>query len=326
MAAPKGNKNAIKSHRIWADAIERAIKQNPKLLNNLALKLIAKAEEGDMAAMREIGDRLDGKPAQALVGSDGGDLKIKSSILSTDTDRFIIQNNGVFQFNNASGTSVATLSSIGDLRTAGSQISNSDNRIKKDIQDIDYGSALQMILAVEPKTYKYVDEERGVSRIYGFIAQQIRNVIPEATEIHKDFLPNIMKEAICNKNRVYLDLTEYTDLPLNEDDRRINIRFKSGGGDNFNIMEVNKEYFVIEKKITNNYGDSKTIICPDGEVFVYGYEVKDFHKLTKDYIFTLNVSATQELHRHIETQNMIIKSYGDRIKELEEKIGSIMKL
>ena len=260
------------------------------------------------------------------IGNYGGDLKIKSSILTTDTDRFIIQNNGVFQFNNASGTSVATLSSIGDLRTAGSQISNSDNRIKKDIQDIDYGSALQMILAVEPKTYKYVDEERGVSRIYGFIAQQIRNVIPEATEIHKDFLPNIMKEAICNKNRVYLDLTEYTDLPLNEDDRRINIRFKSGGGDNFNIMEVNKEYFVIEKKITNNYGDSKTIICPDGEVFVYGYEVKDFHKLTKDYIFTLNVSATQELHRHIETQNMIIKSYGDRIKELEEKIGSIMKL
>ena len=260
------------------------------------------------------------------IGNYGGDLKIKSSILSTDTDRFIIQNNGVFQFNNASGTSVATLSSIGDLRTAGSQISNSDNRIKKDIQDIDYGSALQMILAVEPKTYKYVDEERGVSRIYGFIAQQIRNVIPEATEIHKDFLPNIMKEAICNKNRVYLDLTEYTDLPLNEDDRRINIRFKSGGGDNFNIIEVNKEYFVIEKKITNIYGDCKKIICPDGEVFVYGYEVKDFHKLTKDYIFTLNVSATQELHRHIETQNIIIKSYGDRIKELEEKIGSILKL
>ena len=259
------------------------------------------------------------------IGNYAGDLKIKSSILSTDTDRFIIQNNGVFQFNNASGTSVATISSIGDLRTAGSQISNSDNRIKKDIEDINDSNALEMILAVKPKTYKYVDEERGASRIYGFIAQQIRNIIPEATEIHKDFLPNIMKEAVCNKNRVYLDLTEYADLPLNEDDRRINIRFKNGGGDNFYIIEVNKEYFVIEKKVTNNYGDSKTIICPDGEVFVYGYEVKDFHKLTKDYIFTLNVSATQELHRHIETQNMIIKSYGERIKELEEKIELVLK-
>jgi len=259
------------------------------------------------------------------IGNYAGDLKIKSSILSTDTDRFIIQNNGVFQFNNASGTSVATISSIGDLRTAGSQISNSDNRIKKDIEDINDSNALEMILAVKPKTYKYVDEERGASRIYGFIAQQIRNIIPEATEIHKDFLPNIMKSAICNKNRVYLDLTEYADLPLNEDDRRINIRFKNGGGDNFYIIEVNKEYFVIEKKVTNNYGDCKTIICPDGEVFVYGYEVKDFHKLTKDYIFTLNVSATQELHRHIETQNMIIKSYGERIKELEEKIELVLR-
>ena len=266
------------------------------------------------------------------IGNYGGDLRIKSSISNADIDRFIIQSDGIVQFNNASGTSMATISSVGDLWARGSITNNSDNRIKKDIEDIDYDSALRMILAIKPKTYKYIDgDETSDSRIYGFIAQQIRDIIPDATELHKDFLPNIMKCAICNDNRIYLDLTEYSDLPLNEDDRRINIRFKNGRGDNFNIIEVNKEYFIVDKKHSNNDDnddnrkDYKKVECPNGEVFVYGYEVRDFHKLTKDYIFTLNVSATQELHRYIEKQNIVIKSHEERIKELEEKIDLLLK-
>jgi hypothetical protein len=262
------------------------------------------------------------------IGNYGGDLRIKSSISNADIDRFIIQSDGAVQFNNVSGTSMATISSVGDLWARGSITNNSDNRIKKDIEDIDYENALRMILAIKPKTYKYIDgDETSDSRIYGFIAQQIRDIIPDATELHKDFLPNIMKCAICNDNRIYLDLTEYNDLPLNEDDRRINIRFKNGRGDNFNIIEVKKEYFIVDKKHNDNDNskDYKKVECPNGEVFVYGYEVRDFHKLTKDYIFTLNVSATQELHRYIEKQNIVIKSYGERIKELEEKIDLLLK-
>ena len=32
----------------------------------MALRLVTKALEGDVAALKEIGDRLDGKPAQAV--------------------------------------------------------------------------------------------------------------------------------------------------------------------------------------------------------------------------------------------------------------------
>ena len=301
-----GTTNPLNKLHIFENTISNATLtiQNNNIVGSPALELI-RGTSGDANTDYKFGNY-------------GGDLRIKSSISSADTDRFIIQNDGTVQFNNASGTSMATISSAGDLWARGSITNNSDNRIKKDIEDIDYRSALSMILAIKPKTYKYIDgDETSDSRIYGFIAQQIRDIIPDATELHKDFLPNIMKWAICNKNRVYLDLTKYTDLPLNEDDRRINIRFKNGKGDNFNIIEVNENYFIIEKKYSGNLRED----CPDGEVFVYGYEVKDFHKLTKDYIFTLNVSATQELHRYIETQNVIIKSYGERIKELEEKIA-----
>jgi hypothetical protein len=34
-----------------------------------------------------------------------------------------------------------------------------------------------------------------------------------------------------------------------------------------------------------------------GKIFVYGTEVNDFHTLNKDYLFTINFAATQELDR-----------------------------
>ena len=39
----------------------------------LAEALIAKAKTGDVAALREVSDRLDGKVAQAVVGDDGSE-------------------------------------------------------------------------------------------------------------------------------------------------------------------------------------------------------------------------------------------------------------
>ncbi len=57
---------------------------------------------------------------------------------------------------------------------------SSDIRIKENIQDLNDDSVLQMILAIEPKTYDYIDKVIGTNnKVYGFIAQQIREVIPE---------------------------------------------------------------------------------------------------------------------------------------------------
>ena len=68
MGAPEGNKNAVKN-RPWAEAIHRALlAENGKKLRALADKLIARAEEGDVTALKEIGDRTDGKAVQAIAG------------------------------------------------------------------------------------------------------------------------------------------------------------------------------------------------------------------------------------------------------------------
>lgn len=77
--APEGNKNATKN-RPWAEAVNRALlAEDGKKLRELADKLIDKALEGDVTALKEIGDRVDGRPAQQLqlAGHDGEALVVK---------------------------------------------------------------------------------------------------------------------------------------------------------------------------------------------------------------------------------------------------------
>jgi hypothetical protein len=80
MAAPLGNENAKKG-RDWADAIKRALARRGegdyyRGLNMLAEKLLDKADAADMAALRELGDRIDGKPHQSLSAEVQGGLTI----------------------------------------------------------------------------------------------------------------------------------------------------------------------------------------------------------------------------------------------------------
>jgi len=69
--APKGNKNAATTKRPWAEAIARALELHRPVdqrvhLDALAKSLVAEAMSGDISALREIGDRLDGKPKQQM--------------------------------------------------------------------------------------------------------------------------------------------------------------------------------------------------------------------------------------------------------------------
>ena len=54
----------------------------------------------------------------------------------------------------------------------------------------------------------------------------------------------------------------------------------------------------------------------DNKIFVSGTEVDDFHTISKEYIFMLNVCATQELHRRMEAQDKHIKELEDKVDKL----------
>ena len=63
MGRPIGSVNREKP---FNDALRIALRGDPLRLRRIAEKLTEKAEEGDLAAIRELADRLDGKPAQVI--------------------------------------------------------------------------------------------------------------------------------------------------------------------------------------------------------------------------------------------------------------------
>lgn len=63
--APKGNQNAAKP-KIITEAIRKHLVQNPEDATKIVEVLMEKALAGDMAAIKELMDRLEGKPAQSI--------------------------------------------------------------------------------------------------------------------------------------------------------------------------------------------------------------------------------------------------------------------
>ena len=69
MGAPLGNDNAAKG-KAWNDALRKAIVQDDgKRLRWAVEKLLDLAGSGEPWAIKELADRLDGRPAQSI-GSD----------------------------------------------------------------------------------------------------------------------------------------------------------------------------------------------------------------------------------------------------------------
>lgn len=82
MGAPAGNLNAAKEKR-WFEALNRAIVQDEgKRLRAAAEKLLEEAANGQAWAIRELGDRLDGKAVQQqeISGPNGGDIPHSLSV------------------------------------------------------------------------------------------------------------------------------------------------------------------------------------------------------------------------------------------------------
>ena len=69
-----GNTNSTKKHLLWGDTLRRAIAQdNGKKLRQAAEALLDAAAGGDLAAIKELGDRIDGRAVQSIADFGAGD-------------------------------------------------------------------------------------------------------------------------------------------------------------------------------------------------------------------------------------------------------------
>src|SRR5210317_1146221 len=197
----------------------------------------------------------------------------------------------------------------------------SDTRIKKNIVDADDAECLETLRLLKPKKYQYKDEiERGTERVWGFIAQEVRETLPYATQLRKDVLPNIYELANVSQSNV-ITFTNFNTSNL-ESNATTLIRTKGIDGEDHDIhlAEVIDEHTIrVEEDLTEWIGsvDETGNVVAGNQLFIYGQEVDDFVFLKKEAIWTVATSALQEVDRQLQAEKA-------KVATLETQLASVL--
>jgi hypothetical protein len=203
----------------------------------------------------------------------------------------------------------------------------SDRRIKKDIVSADNLSDQEILRRLRVCDYRYVDfVNYGAAKKKGFIAQEVREVFPEAVTVSQDFIPDIYDrpaEYVVRDGRISLFMSKEHGLAEGDLVRLI-------------VPAGQQELYVASVQ------NSKSFVLAGWEgtrpewVFVFGKRVDDFLQVDYDRIHTLNVSATMELirqleaagadihpvHRDIEDNKLKTDQLESRMRALEARISN----
>jgi len=175
---------------------------------------------------------------------------------------------------------------------------SSDRRIKANITDV--LDARATMRQIPTRTYNYLDKMKWGGNTIGFIAQEVKDVIPEAVKIESGFLPNLLKKISCTFERngtLKMTCPELTN-------GRIRLFVTDDIGESLLDIDVKEGVSEVEKVYKS--------------VFAYGYEVQDFHTLEKSKLFALNFAATKEIDIQVQWLLNEIQGLKDRVHELEQ--------
>ena len=227
--------------------------------------------------------------------------------------------------NQSGGTSQASGSTYysiyADNRIAGIEFNaHSDSRIKKNVVDINDSSALDKLRLLEPKIYNYIDEkQRGTSNVYGFIAQEVSNVLPYAVTVGEGDIPNILTNSNVsvtsdsNVLELHLDtavegltLSNTSNINITTDkDKYLTVPVLSFSGSNV-ITIQNNQYF---SNVTSAY--------------IHGEQVSNFHNLNKDAIWAVSTSALQEVDRQLQAEKTKVATLETQVADLISRITAL---
>jgi hypothetical protein len=185
----------------------------------------------------------------------------------------------------------------------------SDRRIKNSLGQSDGKADLATIKKIEITDYKYRDVvNHGPQTHKKVIAQQVEAVYPQAVSVSTGVLPDVYKKATSADGWIQLQ------ADLKTDDR---IRIVCAKSDQLHRVVAVKNPEPGSREEPQFQLDPPVA---EGNVFVYGREVKDFRAVDYEAIAMLNVSATQELARRLERQDAeLVELRGELAKARGEK-------
>jgi len=174
----------------------------------------------------------------------------------------------------------------------------SDRRIKTNIRDVSFEYAMNRINNIPARLYEYKDKiSKGSRDVVGFIAQEVRDVFPEATNLTTEFIPDeyrLLENVVWSEeNKMSCDLSPVAGVLY-----RFYVSNNGEQGQRVDIECDENGLFAFDE--------------PYKYVFCFGKQVKDFTMLNKDKIFALHHTAIQGLNTEI--------------IELKTQIASIMSV
>lgn len=167
-------------------------------------------------------------------------------------------------------------------------------------------------MALKPKEY-YLCDDKDYNKKFGIIAQDVEKVFPELIHTEKDYIANIYSYAKYDNGIITLD-KDITDL-INIDDE-LKIILDNNDKNNLEIIiddtPYNNRYkrrFVKVVEIIDNHSFKIDIDLEivANDIFIYGKKVDDFKRLDYESLYCLNIAATQELFKIIQSQQKQIE-------------------
>jgi hypothetical protein len=217
----------------------------------------------------------------------------------------------------------------------------SDQRIKTNIFNLNADKMMNIFRHIRPISFDYIDTmKNGNKKHFGFIAQEVKEVLPEGISLNTDVIPNnMMKGEIHKKSKIEASFTlkpDDTDISLNylllKTDTSVKFdtantysstnvyKFKVSCGEKWSKEQdiyICSDYNVIDDKYTYVIGMKKDvydIVITEPTLFIYGQYVYDLHILDHDTIYTVATAALQEVDRQQQADKI-------RIAELEAKVS-----
>ena len=196
----------------------------------------------------------------------------------------------------------------------------SDSRIKKNVVDINDSSALDKIRLLEPKIYNYIDEkQKGTSNVYGFIAQEVANVLPYAVTVGEGDIPNIL----TNSNVSVTSDSNVLELRLDTTVEGLTLSNTS----NINITTDNDQYLTLP---VLSFSGSNVITIQNSDKFtnvtgayIHGEHIQDFNNLNKDAIWAVSTAALQEVDRQLQTEKAKVSTLETQVADLLARVTAL---
>ena len=194
----------------------------------------------------------------------------------------------------------------------------SDKRIKKNICDLSDNESLEILRQIKPKKYEYIDQVTNTSsKVYGFIAQEVGDVLSYSCNVYSDYIPNIYQIGHIEDNTIKFD----NDISLCYDTsgnvyKELKIIDISGKEHIKNILNVSDNIIEIDN-VDNIISDNSN------NIFVMGQKVDNFHALKKDAIWTISTAALQEVDRQLQEEKTKVATLQSQYNDLLSRVSEL---